>query len=250
MARGKYIARQDQDDISLPERLAKQVEFLESHPDCGMVGTWAEIWVGEEKSERAHRHPADNMALQYELLFDNPFVHSSIMLRKSALDQVGGYSVDHKRQPPEDYELWSRIARCYEVENIPEILLVYREVPNSMSRSGVSPFLNHLVTISSENIAWASDVPADDPDPINIAALIHNVNGRLVGEPDFRSMSAVLQKAVARLSHNNTSLQREADYKVERLKSAYWSAKHPGIGRRILDRVLKTKSKFSRMLGR
>jgi len=248
MARGKYIARQDQDDISLPKRLAKQVEFLEAHPECGMVGSWAEIWVGEEKSERTHQHPSSNMMLQYELLFNNPFVHSSMMLRKSVLDRVGGYSVDRERQPPEDYELWSRIARCYEVRNIPEILLIYREVPNSMSRSGVSPFLNRLVTISSENIAWAADVPADDPAPINIAALIHTVNDRLVGEPDFRSMASVLQKAVVRLSNNNAWLRREAGYRLEQLKYSYWNANPMGYGRRILCRMLRAKSKFLRML--
>jgi glycosyltransferase involved in cell wall biosynthesis len=248
ISRGKYIARQDQDDISMPERLAEQVKFLELHPDCGMVGTWAEIWVGEEKTKRTHQHPCDNLALQYELLFNNPFVHSSVMLRRSALDRVGGYSTDRNRQPPEDYELWSRIARCYEVRNISKTLLVYREVPHSMSRSGVSPFLNHLITISAENIAWAANLPSDDPAPINIAALVHNVKDRLIGEPDFRSMANVLRKAVARLSNNNASLQREAYYKLEHLKYSYWNGSHTGTGRRIFYRILRAKSKFLRML--
>ncbi len=248
VARGEYIARQDQDDISLPERLAKQVKYLDSHPECGMVGTWAEIYLEEKKTERAHRHPSDNITLQYELLFNNPFVHSSMMLRKSALEQVGRYSTDRERQPPEDYELWSRIARNYEVANIPEILQIYREIPGSMSRTGLSPFLNQLVTISAENIAWASNVPANDPSPVNIAALIHNANHRLLGEPDFRSMYAVLQKAVARVSQNDASLEREARYRVDHLKYAYWTAKHPGISHRFVYYMQKAKSKILRIL--
>jgi hypothetical protein len=117
-----------------------------------------------------------------------------------------------------------------------------------MSRSGVSPFLNRLVTISSENIAWAADLPADDPAPINIAALVHNVKDRIVGEPDFRSMASVLRRAVARLSNNNASLQREAHYKLEHLKYSYWNARPTGLVRQILYRLLRAKSKFLRML--
>ncbi len=248
IASGKYIARMDQDDISMPERLAKQVHYLDAHPECGMVGTWADIYLEEKKTDKAHRHPSDNFILQYELLFNNPFVHSSMMLRKSALEQVGGYSTDRDRQPPEDYELWSRIARKYEVANIPEILHVYREIPRSMSRTGLSPFLEHLVTISAENIAWVSQSSCDDPSPVNIAALIHNAKNRIIGEPDFRSMSAVLQKAVARVSQNNVRLQREADYRMAHLKYAYLIAKRPGIGHKFACRVLKAKNELLRML--
>ena len=44
LARGRYVARQDQDDISYPERFAKQVAYLDGHPSCALVGTWADIW--------------------------------------------------------------------------------------------------------------------------------------------------------------------------------------------------------------
>ncbi len=248
LARGKYIARQDQDDISMPERLAKQVKYLDSHPECGMVGTWAEIWEEEKKTERAIRPPGDNAILQYELLFKNPFVHSSMMLRKSALEQVGGYSTDRERQPPEDYELWLRIAHEYEVANIPEILQIYREIPRSMLRTGLSPIMNRFVTLSAENIAWASNIPANDPSLVNIVALIHKANHRIIGEPNFRSMHAVLQKAVARVSQNDASLLREASDIVEYLEYAYWNAKHPGVGYRLVYYILKAKRKFLRMM--
>src|SRR3984957_10464657 len=110
LARGRYAARQDHDDWAKPTRLAKQVAFMEANSDYGLLGTRAEIWVEDQPTDRAHDHPSDDAALRFELLFDNPFVHSSVMLRKSALDAVGSYCTDPARQP-EDYELWSRLAR-------------------------------------------------------------------------------------------------------------------------------------------
>ena len=134
LTQGEYVARQDQDDISLPQRFEKQVAFLQTHPDHGMVGTWAEIWEGDKKTPRMHKHPAETAALKFALLFDNQFVHSSMMICRKVFDKVGLYSIDKTRQPPEDYELWSRVVREFEVANIPEPLVVYREMPGSMSR--------------------------------------------------------------------------------------------------------------------
>lgn len=150
---GRYIARQDQDDLVLPGRLAKQLEFLETNPQVAICGTWSQIYSGEIPTDRYHRHPASNEALQLELLFDNPFVHSSMMIRAEVLREIGGYCEDKARQPPEDYELWSRISRKYKVANIPEVLTVYREVAGSMSRTGVNPFLNNVIRISAENLS-------------------------------------------------------------------------------------------------
>ncbi len=182
LSRGRYIARQDQDDVSRPERLAKQVAFLDAHPQCALVGTWAEIWRDDQRTSRVHAHPSDGARLKFELLLNNPFVHSSVMMRKSALGQVGVYSTDRNRQPPEDYELWSRIARSFDVANIPEILHAYREVGSSMSRAGPSPFLDHLVTICAENIAIAAGEPPDNPQVVNIAALTHVAPHRMLGD--------------------------------------------------------------------
>jgi glycosyltransferase involved in cell wall biosynthesis len=224
LARGRYVARQDQDDISLPGRLAKQVAYLDSRPTCALLGTWAEIWREHARTERVHRHPPENSILKFELLFNNPFVHSSVMLRKSALDRVGGYSTDSTRQPPEDYELWSRIAREYDVGNIPEILHVYRETGGSMSRVGPSPFLDHLVTLCAENIAWAAGTDSTDPAVANLAALVHNADHRLVGRPDFNAIRATLRGAVERLGvvDDRASLQHAADRRVRSLSYRYF----------------------------
>ena len=238
LARGDYIARQDQDDRSFPERLSKQVAFLDAHPACALIGTWAEIWRETNKTERTHAHPAGDAELKFLLLLNNPFVHSSVMIRKAALDRVGGYSPDRTRQPPEDYELWSRIAREYDVANLPEVLNVYREIEGSMSRHGPSPFADHLVTISAENVAWAAGVEPSDPQVMNLAALEHDAHHRIQGEPDFAAMRSTFRRAAARVTGSDSQrFEREAERRVDVLQGRWWDVRYGGGWRRRLMRA-------------
>lgn len=235
LAGGRYIARQDQDDVSMPRRLKRQALFLDANPRCALVGTWADVWVARTASGRSHRHPADNEALQFALLLDNPFVHSSVMLRRDALREVGGYSTDPERQPPEDYELWSRIARRHAVANIPEVLHIYREVPGSMSRMGKAPFLGRLVKISSENIAWAANVDRLNPHAMNIAALKHSAVERIIGEPDFEEMRRILVRAAEHVTGGpRNRFSTEAETLVAALRLRYWELRYGKGWRRHL----------------
>jgi hypothetical protein len=199
LARGKYIARQDHDDVARPTRLEKQVAFLEANSNCALVGTHAEIWVGDERTERTHEHPTEDAALKFELLFDNPFVHSSVMLRKAAVEAIGGYSTDPARQPPEDYELWSRLARYWRVANLPERLTIYRETPGSMSRTGQNPFQQRLVLISSENLAAAGGEAIPKSLHRDIAALTHGAFAMVSRTPDIDDMCRAVEQVGARI---------------------------------------------------
>lgn len=171
---GHYIARQDQDDLMLPGRLAMQRAFLDANPNVAMVGTWAQIYEANEPTNRYHRHPTSPDTLKLRLLFDNPFVHSSMMIRAEVLREVGGYSEDKERQPPEDYELWSRIARTHDVANLPEVLTVYREMPGSMSRDGASPFLPKILRIAAENLHHLIGARYDVEMCMSLACVYHN----------------------------------------------------------------------------
>jgi glycosyltransferase involved in cell wall biosynthesis len=199
LARGRYVARQDHDDWARPTRLEQQVAFLNANPDYALVGTRAEIWVGDRPTARFHDHPVDDAALRFELLFDNPFVHSSIMMRKSALDEVGGYATDPTRQPPEDYELWSRLMRRHRVANLPERLTVYREVPGSLCRTGQEGFVDKLVRISAENLAFAVGDGKPGHHHIDIAALTHRRYRMVSASPDIDTMCQIVREAGARI---------------------------------------------------
>ncbi len=213
LATGTYLARQDHDDISLPERIAKQVAFLGQNPACGMIGTWASIWEEDHKTTRAHRHPLDSHSLKYDLLFNNPFVHSSVLIRRNVFDRIGLYTTDPARQPPEDYELWSRVARQFEINNIGEILLIYREVEQSICRQQSERLLDRIVNISAENLAWYLDRATVGPDLIDISALTNAAFHRVSPSPDLRKLFSILFLAAgnlrARCSRPNPKLKRK-----------------------------------------
>jgi hypothetical protein len=223
LACAPLLARQDQDDISMPDRLEKQVAYMQAHPECGLLGSWAQIMEINKLSSRFHRHPTSDWELRYGLLFNNPFVHSSVMLRKSVVTELGGYTTDPERQPPEDYELWSRIARVSAVANIPDVLLIYREIPGSMSRTGVSPFQRRLVRISAENIAHSAGVEPNDSSVTAIACLTHGTPEDLSGTPDFRLIRTILFRALEQCASpaNRPTLQIDAELRLTSLKASW-----------------------------
>lgn len=122
-ARGEHIALLDCDDIAYPERLAKQVDFLDRHPEFGMIGSWIEVI--DQKSRptgEVVKHTACPEEISPLLLFHNYFAQSSLMIRKSALPD------EHYRLYPvaEDYDLWVRMAKKSMAWNLPKFLVKYR----------------------------------------------------------------------------------------------------------------------------
>ena len=200
LATGRYIACLDHDDRAKLTRLEKQVAFLDANPDYALVGTRAEIWVGDQPTERFHDHPIDDAALRFEMLFDNYFVHSSVMLRKTALDAVGVYTTDKSRHP-EDYELLSRIARRFRVANLPERLTIYREVESSISRALPSAARQDgVILVASENLAAVLGEPVVREVHKDIAALFNAAYHKLSPAPDINSMRELIQTAGARIA--------------------------------------------------
>ncbi|EJN00871.1 glycosyltransferase [Herbaspirillum sp. YR522] len=250
LANGRYIARQDQDDLSHPQRLEKQLAYMEAHPDCILLGSAADIWIQDQPTDRVHQHPTDHATLSFDLLFNNPFVHSSVMLRRDRVLAAGGYSTDRERQPPEDYELWSRLARAGQVANLPERLLVYREVPQSMSRTGPNPFLDKLVTICAENLAMANGMASPDQASVDAAALTHSALHRLSRRPDLARMRQLVLDAGEALArqYNTPQVRQRAQERADILKYQYmmvrtrtqWLKPVLGRARSLARRIVRT----------
>lgn len=238
IAKGELIARQDQDDLSHPERFARQVTYLNDNPECILLGTAAEIWVGDEPTDRAHDHPTEHNLLAFELLFNNPFVHSSVMMRLDAVRSIGGYTTDKLRQPPEDYELWSRLARKGRVANLTDRLLVYREVPQSMSRSGPNPFLDRLVSLSAENLAFANGFVKPTIAMVDVAAMTHSAFHRLSTRPDVFEMTNAIIGAGKGIDAHDPRITTRVAERVKILRYQWMLHRTGGVwARPILRRI-------------
>ncbi len=131
VAKGKYIARMDADDISLPGRLERQVHFLEENPGYGLCGTWVKT-VGE-RAGVIKRYPLAHDDIVVGLLVGSPFCHPSVMLRKHVLES-NRLQYDPSVEPAEDYWLWVQLMQHTRACNLPEILLHYRVHPSQVSR--------------------------------------------------------------------------------------------------------------------
>lgn len=121
-ATGTYIARMDHDDISLPERLERQVAFLEAHPEVTLCGTWVRL-IGKHAGVE-WKLPTDWDTIRCTMLFCGALAHPTVMWRRADFERHHWrYDAAYKS---DDYELWTRIAEQAWLVNLPEILFLYR----------------------------------------------------------------------------------------------------------------------------
>ena len=132
LARGKFIARMDQDDISLPQRFESQVKFLNSHPQVGFVGTaFAEIdQFGQIK--RAIPVLLADDELKIGLEYKSTFAHGSVMFTRALVTQHA-LTYSDKYKSCEDWYLWRRIAQHTRLANLPAVLYLWRNIGTNMT---------------------------------------------------------------------------------------------------------------------
>lgn len=131
LSSGRYIARMDADDISLPNRLEKQLDYLEWHSEVGILGTSAEIIDKEGNAIGEVRLSDSPLETKWQMFFENRLMHPTVMMRRMVLEKVGFYRID--AIGAEDYDLWTRVGRTTCVSNLPEILLRYRRWDSSIT---------------------------------------------------------------------------------------------------------------------
>ena len=131
-ATGEYVARMDGDDVSLPERLQKQVDFLDANPDYAVVST--AMMAFDENGDRGVRRKKA-VPEPYDLAAHPCFDHATIMMRRTAFDKLGGYTVSKRTERGQDYDLWFRFfAAGFRGYNLQEPLYRVRENAATFSR--------------------------------------------------------------------------------------------------------------------
>jgi glycosyltransferase involved in cell wall biosynthesis len=132
LARGKYIARMDSDDISLPKRLEMQVKYLEAHPEIAVLGTGVRYIDETGKPGKSELNPIDPKIIGLYLYFANCIVHPSVLMRREMVESLGFYS--SAALHAEDYDLWARASQVTKIANLQEVLLHLRMWQGSTSQ--------------------------------------------------------------------------------------------------------------------
>jgi glycosyltransferase involved in cell wall biosynthesis len=146
LARGKYIAILDSDDISLPDRLAKQVDFMESNPEVGACGSYYYVIDGADRRKASVMVPVNARDAKTFLYFNVCFCHSTLFMRTSVARQIRyrtGFDII------EDYEIAYRISKKWKVANLPAFTTLYRVHGNNISIDKKERMLNTRKTMDS-----------------------------------------------------------------------------------------------------
>jgi hypothetical protein len=158
-AQGRYIARMDADDISLPHRLEIQASFMEQHPELGLCGTWIRYFGGS--SHAILKRPLHHEEILAFTLLDTPFAHPTMMLRRDMLER-DKLRFNGDFFPTEDFELWTRALRTLPGANLPEVLLLYRIHGKSLTGADWSTMDEQALRIIQTQLLSLGLTPSPD----------------------------------------------------------------------------------------
>lgn len=141
-AKGEYIARMDGDDISLPIRLEKEVNFLDTHPEYAIVST---PMIRFDSNGEFYRGKGGNAPTKDSFIKGTPHCHAPCMVRREAYIEVGGYTVNKWLLRHEDYNLWMKMyAKGYRGYNLDECLYAMRDDRDAAVRRNLRGRLNGI----------------------------------------------------------------------------------------------------------
>ncbi|MCG8652734.1 MAG: glycosyltransferase [Pirellulales bacterium] len=159
LAGGRYLVKADSDDVSEPNRLEHQRDFLESNPSVGLVGSFLTIINAQGEPIGQRTYPVDHQHIRATITRRNPIAQPAACFRRELYDRFGGYP----RGYPvcQDYAYWSHLAKCgVRFANLPEYLVRYRQHEASIKSRRLKETLE--ATIRIKETYWADELSLAD----------------------------------------------------------------------------------------
>lgn len=198
-AKGDYIARMDSDDISLPERIEKQISFLEKNPEVGACGTWVKVFGKHENM--IWNMPVDFENIKSTMLFSTGVANPTGVIRRRLFSELK-FWYDDNLIVAEDYDFWTRIAEATKIANLSEVLFLYRTHDSNI---GVTS--NNKEKVQCSKKVMLKQIEKMKISPTDEELDIHEKigNSRIIGGKEFiRRANAWLDK----LSEANKKTRR------------------------------------------
>jgi hypothetical protein len=185
LARGRYIAIMDADDVSAPDRITLEVEFMDKHPEVGLLGGLTQCInaAGKSLAICIHDLPTEHREIKSALAVRCPFCQASVLIRKEAFELVSGYREVFAQA--EDYDLWLRISERFQCAGLQKVVLRYRIHPYQLSMQKQRE--QTLCVLAAQ--ASASLRRNGNPDPLNSVKEITPAVLADLGVPKARQQS-------------------------------------------------------------
>jgi len=145
----EYIIRLDVDDLANQTRIAKQLFFLEKNSNYVLVGSNVRLINNMGNPVGSSHFPLTDPGIRLRMILGNPFAHSSVTFRRSAVLGAGNYWSPDAQPFPEDFHLWCRLADFGLLANLSEKLVDYR-----LNESGLALMNKNMMRLHSSNISW------------------------------------------------------------------------------------------------
>ena len=246
LSKGKYIARMDSDDYSLPKRLEKQVRIMEDDCSIGICGTWQKHigkgnWIHKaaEKDERCRAH----------LLFWCDLCHSTLMLRKDVF--ISNDLFYNNNYKAEDFELWTRAMRFTRIRNIPDILGVYSE-NDGITNDKLDELSSENGIIVSNTLQYYFGIELDDDEKHLFDQWNHSLKNDERREEKLKSLEKILRE-IFRINEEKKCFEKKA--LLESIANVWYRSKYDSnIGDRIfflpkdIDGVFNDKQLSSKIV--
>lgn len=259
MAKGEFIAMQDSDDISRPERFAVQLQYMRKFPDVGVLGTAYNVFPGQ-KEKVWNKFGTAEYLNSYALFHNSPFGHSSVMIRSSVLKDLGVRY--NKNYICNDFKLWMDLVGKTKFMNVPRVLLDYRWHGNNISIQKADVMNEQVAKIRTD--AWIEKFkmnpntqnlmirfmkgeslkPIEQRKAFNILNQIFEKYEKEAGNPRADEMfNAFLGGISARVDQNSSSSQSLIFKNFENILD--WRVENQN--RICLQRMIKRKSRLNKI---
>lgn len=170
ISEGKYIARMDADDISLPQRLEKQLEFLESNPEIGICSCSIRIFGTKEE---ILYYPKDDNNIKIKMLNNSSISHPSAILRSDLIKSTS-LKFDENYIHTEDYKFWLELLKYTKAYNIPEILYLYRYHDENVTLTNKELISINKIKIQKNYIEYLTSTEYNQEEAFLIIDAINN----------------------------------------------------------------------------